>query len=111
MDQQRSRAAVTPTTTQHAPPTPGQAAAPEPVVTGCLYEAGFATTGPHPQGGVAIARSVHENDNPIWPHRAGLIWPHPRFFGSESGPVGGGVRWGRMAAPFRLVRVKRCGVG
>ena len=34
-----------------------------------------------------------ENDNPIWPHRAGLIWPHPRFFGSESGPVGGGVRW------------------
>ena len=19
-----------------------------------------------------------ENDNPIWPHRAGLIWPHPR---------------------------------
>ena len=60
MDQQRSRAAVTPTTTQHAPPTPGQAATPEPVVTGCLYEAGFHTTGPQPQGGVAIARSIDE---------------------------------------------------
>ncbi|HEY4990627.1 MAG TPA: hypothetical protein VII33_00920, partial [Nakamurella sp.] len=61
MDQQRSRAAVTPTTTtKHAPPTPGQAAEPEPVVTGCLYEAGFSTTGPHPQGGVAIARSIHD---------------------------------------------------
>ena len=61
MDQQRSRAAATPTTT-HAPPppTPGQAAAPEPVVTGCLYEAGFHATGPHPQGGVAIARSIHD---------------------------------------------------
>ena len=60
MDQQRSRAAATPTTTEQAPPTPGQAAAPEPVVTGCLYEAGFSTTGPHPQGGVAIARSIHD---------------------------------------------------
>ena len=59
MDQQRSRAAATPTTTQHAPP-PGQAAEPEPVVAGCLYEAGFSTTGPHPQGGVAIARSIDE---------------------------------------------------
>ena len=59
MDQQRSRAAATPTTTQPAPP-PGQAAAPDPVVTVCLYEAGFHTTGPHPQGGVAIARSVHD---------------------------------------------------
>jgi len=56
MDQQRSRAAATSTTT-HAP-SPGQGAAPEPVVTGCLYEAGFHTTGPHPQGGVAIARSI-----------------------------------------------------
>ena len=60
MDQQRSRAAATPTTTQHAPPTPGKAAEPEPVVTGCLYEAGFSTTGPHAQGGVAIARSIHD---------------------------------------------------
>jgi len=61
MDQQRSRAAATPTTTQPAPPPPpGQAAAPDPVVTGCLYEAGFHTTGPHPQGGVAIARSIHD---------------------------------------------------
>jgi hypothetical protein len=51
---------VTPTTTQHAPPTPGQAAEPEPVVTGCLYEAGFHATGPHPQGGVALARSIDE---------------------------------------------------
>ena len=49
-----------PTTTKHAPPTPGQAVVPEPVVTGCLYEAGFSTTGPHPQGGVAIARSIDE---------------------------------------------------
>ena len=59
MDQQRGRAAATPTT-EHAPPTPGQAAEPEPVITGCLYEAGFHTTGPHPQGGVAIARSIDE---------------------------------------------------
>ena len=59
MDQQRSRAAATPTT-EHAPPTPGQAAEPEPVVAGCLYEAGFSTTGPHPQGGVAIARSIDD---------------------------------------------------
>ncbi len=60
MDQQRSRAAATPTTTNHAPPTPGQAAAPERLVSGCLYEAGFHTTGPHPQGGVALARSIHD---------------------------------------------------
>jgi len=60
MDQQRSRAAATPTTTKHAPPTPGQAAAPERLVSGCLYEAGFHTTGPHPQGGVALARSIDE---------------------------------------------------
>ena len=61
MDQQRSRAAATPTTTtNHAPPTPGPAATPGQVVTGCLYEAGFHTTGPHPQGGVTIARSIHD---------------------------------------------------
>ena len=53
MDQQRSRAAATPTTTEQVP-------APEQPVTGCLYEAGFHTTGPHPQGGVAIARSIHD---------------------------------------------------
>ena len=53
MDQQRSRAAATPTTTEQVP-------APEQPVTGCLYEAGFHTTGPHPQGGVAIARSIDE---------------------------------------------------
>jgi len=60
MDQQRSPAAATPTTTKHAPPTPGQAAEPEPVITGCLYQAGFHTTGPHPQGGVALARSIDD---------------------------------------------------
>ena len=60
MDQQRRRAAVTPTTPKPAPPTPGQAAEPEPVITGCLYQAGFHTTGPHPQGGVALARSIDE---------------------------------------------------
>ena len=59
MDQQRGRAAATPIT-EHAPPTPGQAAAPERLVSGCLYEAGFHTTGPHPQGGVALARSIDE---------------------------------------------------
>ena len=53
MDQQRSRAAATPTTTEQVP-------APEQPVTGCLYEAGFHTTDPHPQGGVAIARSIHD---------------------------------------------------
>ena len=30
------------------------------MVAGCLYEAGFSTTGPHPQGGVAIARSIDD---------------------------------------------------
>ena len=53
MDQQRSRAAATPTTTEQVP-------APEQPVTGCLYQAGFATTSPHPQGGVALARSIDE---------------------------------------------------
>ena len=55
MNQQRSPAAATPTTTEQVP-------APEQPVTGCLYEAGFTTTGPgqHPQGGVAIARSIHD---------------------------------------------------
>ena len=47
------------TTTTRAPP-PEQAPSPEPVVAGCLYEAGFTTTGPHPQGGVAIARSIDD---------------------------------------------------
>lgn len=29
---------------------------------------------------VAVADAVlTENDNPIWPHCAGLIWPHPWF--------------------------------
>jgi hypothetical protein len=64
MNQQRSRATATPTTTKPAPPPPppppGQAAEPEPVVTGRLYEAGFHATGPHPQGGVAIARSIDD---------------------------------------------------
>ena len=62
MNQQRNRAAATPTTTQHAPPTPQQAPSTDLVVAGCLYEAGFTTTGPgpHPQGGVAIARSIDD---------------------------------------------------
>jgi hypothetical protein len=60
MDKQRSRPPATPTTSKHAPPAPGQAAAPERLVAGCLYEAGFSTTGPHPQGGVAIARSIDD---------------------------------------------------
>ena len=60
MNQQRNRAAATPTTTQHAPPTPQQAPSTDLVVAGCLYEAGFTTTGPgqHPQGGVAPAAST-----------------------------------------------------
>src|SRR5450755_3281453 len=41
----------------------------------------------------------NENDNPIWPHRAGLIWPHPRFLGRVR-PVGGRCQVGRVAAPF-----------
>ena len=63
-DQQRSRVPDTHTTTEQPPPeqaaSPEQAPSPEPVVTGCLYEAGFTTTGPHPQGGVAIARSIDD---------------------------------------------------
>ena len=73
MDQQRSRAAATPTTTKHAPPTPGQAAAPERLVSGCLYEAGFHTTGPHPQGGVALARTT--TSRPAAPLSAGGTRP------------------------------------
>ena len=62
MDQQRSPVPDTDTTTiEQPPPPPEQAPSPESVVTGCLYEAGFhTTTGPHPQGGVAIARSLAE---------------------------------------------------
>ena len=68
MDQQRSRAAVTPTTTKHGPPPPGPPAASAhddaivliPRGGQHLYEAGFHTTGPHPQGGVAIARSIDD---------------------------------------------------
>ena len=37
-----------------------QVPAPEHAVTGCLYEAGFHTTGAHPQGGVALARSIDD---------------------------------------------------
>ena len=65
MNQQRNRVPDTHTTTEQ-PPTPEPLPAPEPtpppdlVVAGCLYEAGFHATGPHPQGGVAIARSIHD---------------------------------------------------
>ena len=65
MDQQRSRVPETHTTTER-PRTPElvqppeQAPSPDLVVAGCLYEAGFHATGPHPQGGVAIARSIHD---------------------------------------------------
>ena len=65
MNQHRGRVPDTHTTTEQPPP-PEQAASPEPavstgqLVTACLYEAGLTTTGPHPQGGVAIARSIHE---------------------------------------------------
>ena len=59
MDQQRSRVPDTHTTTTKRPP-PEHAPASDTVVTGCLYEAGFTTTGPHPQGGVAIARSIDD---------------------------------------------------
>ena len=64
-DQQRSRAAVTHTTTEQpstpepAPP-PEQAPSPESAIAGYLYEAGFHTTGLHPQGGVAIARTIDD---------------------------------------------------
>ena len=61
MDQQRSPVPDTDTTTiEQPPPPPEQAPSPESVVTGCLYEARFHTTGPHPQDGVAIARSIHD---------------------------------------------------
>ena len=65
MNQQRSRVPDTRTTTEQPPtpepaPPPEQAPSPDSVVAGCLYEAGFTTTGPHPLGGVAIARSIHE---------------------------------------------------
>ena len=65
MNQQRSRVPDTHTTTEQPPtpeptPPPEQTPSPDSVVAGCLYEAGFHTTGPHPQGGVAIARSIHD---------------------------------------------------
>jgi len=59
-DHQGSRVPDTHTTTDHTPPPPEQAPASEVVLAGCLYEAGFTTTGPHPQGGVAIDRSLHD---------------------------------------------------
>ena len=37
----------------------------------------------------AVVLAATENDNPIWPHRAGLIWPHPRFLGRGPAPGGG----------------------
>ena len=55
-DQDRSR--VPDTNIDHTPPE--EMTSPEPVVTGSLYEAGFTTTGPHPQGGVAIARTIDD---------------------------------------------------
>jgi len=70
MDQQRSRVPDTHTTTEQSPPAeqptaPEEAPAPEVVVAGCLYEAAFVTTGPHPQGGVAIARSIDDARQPL----------------------------------------------
>jgi len=50
-DQQSSRPAVTNTTTNH---DTGHDATRE------LYEAGFSTTGPHPQTGIALARTLSE---------------------------------------------------
>ena len=63
MNQHRGR--VPHTTTEPLPtpepvPPPEQAPSPDLVATGCWDEAGFATTGPHPQGGVAIARNIHD---------------------------------------------------
>jgi len=57
-NQQGSRVPDTHTTEQ--PPTPEEASAAATPVSVCLYEAGLSTTGPHPQGGVAIACSIHD---------------------------------------------------
>ena len=59
VDQLGSRVPDTHTTTEQ-PPLEQAAPSLESVVGGSLYEAGFSTTGPHPQGGVAIARSIHD---------------------------------------------------
>ena len=49
----------------------------------------------------AAAAHAAENDNPIWPHCAALIWPHPPCWCAVTG--GGPVR-GQVLAPFfRLV--------
>ena len=54
-DQQSSRPAATNTTTTHtANHDTGHGGTRE------LYEAGFSTTGPHPQAGIALARTLHE---------------------------------------------------
>ena len=54
-DQQSSRPAVTNTTTTHTTNhDTGHTGIRE------LYEAGFSTTGPHPQAGIALARTLHE---------------------------------------------------
>ena len=71
MDQQRSRAAATPTT-QPTPPPPGQAAAPDPVVTGCLYEAGFSTR-PGSAPPVHIRRAA--SPSPAASTTPGNAWP------------------------------------
>ena len=59
-DHQGSRVPDTHTRTEPTPPPPKPAPSPGQSMTGCLYEAGFSTTGPHSQGGVAIARSIDE---------------------------------------------------
>ena len=63
MNQHRGRVPDTHTTEQPPPEqdaTPESAPPPDLVVAGCLYEAAFTTTGPHPQGGVAITRSIDD---------------------------------------------------
>jgi hypothetical protein len=38
---------------------------------------------PHPGAQISLweaAEGWRENDNLIWPHCAGLIWPHPEVF-------------------------------
>ena len=47
-------------------------------------------------GGSSLSyMTLCENGNSIWPHRAGLIWPHPRFFRGR-----GPARWGSASGGF-----------
>ena len=61
--------------------------------------------------GQVLPATPAENDNPIWPHCDGLIWPHPGSCGDGRRSLvvtgGGVVGVGQAAVPFFAARVAR----